>query len=563
MRLVNFSVTNFRSITKAHKVPVSDTTILIGRNNEGKSNLLMALNVGMALLKEHALRRNLIRRTILGRATSDRIYNWDRDFPISLQERKGRTETIIRLDFFLDENERAEFRREVGSNLNGELPITIKIGKDNAAKIEVSKKGKGSITLNRKSSQIANFIATKLVFNYIPAVRTDQEAISVVTKMLEQRLEVLEQDPEYLEALEKIKQLQQPLLEKLSENIKKPLERFLPDINDVIIEITERSRRTSFVRGIDIIVDDGTPTNLSLKGDGVKSLAALGLLKDRVKDDGASIIAIEEPESHLHPSAIHELNEVIQELGNENQVILTTHNPLFVDRGEVRTNIIVDGGKATQARSVKQIRDLLGIKASDNLVNASYVLVVEGQEDVVSLHALLSHYSDKLKRNLNNHLLIIEPIGGAGSLPYKLSLLKNSLCQYHCLLDNDTAGQQAFDRASSDGLLTNKGVTFTVCNGSPQAEFEDCLELNSYKEDVLNEFGVNLDCPEFRNNGKWSDRVRNAFLDQGKRWTESMEVDVKTTVSRSVVKNPAGALNEHKRNSIDALIGTLENLIKG
>lgn len=47
MELVNFSVTNFRSITKAHKVSVSDTTVLIGRNNEGKSNLLRALDVAM------------------------------------------------------------------------------------------------------------------------------------------------------------------------------------------------------------------------------------------------------------------------------------------------------------------------------------------------------------------------------------------------------------------------------------------------------------------------------------------------------------------------------------
>ena len=47
MQLVNFSVTNYRSITKAHKINLQNITVLVGRNNEGKSNILMALNVAM------------------------------------------------------------------------------------------------------------------------------------------------------------------------------------------------------------------------------------------------------------------------------------------------------------------------------------------------------------------------------------------------------------------------------------------------------------------------------------------------------------------------------------
>jgi putative ATP-dependent endonuclease of OLD family len=55
VRLVNFSVTNYRSITVAHKIGISDVTVLIGKNNEGKSNLLRALDVAMHLLQLHAL----------------------------------------------------------------------------------------------------------------------------------------------------------------------------------------------------------------------------------------------------------------------------------------------------------------------------------------------------------------------------------------------------------------------------------------------------------------------------------------------------------------------------
>ena len=565
MELVNFSVTNFRSITTAHKVSVSDTTILIGRNNEGKSNLLKALDVGMTLLQQHAMEarhgQRISRASHISRR-DERLYSWGRDFPINLQSRTSGTQTIIRLEFLLTEEEIIEFREKIKSNLNGTLPIIIKIGKDLIPTIEVSKKGKGSITLNSKSGRIAEFIARKIVFNYIPAVRTDQEALEVVSRMLGQRLRVLEDQPEFVEAEQTIKNLQQPILDSLSERIKEPLKEFLPSIQSVSIGVSDNIRRSSYRRDFEIIIDDGTPTNIEFKGDGVKSLAALGLLKDRVRSGGASIIAIEEPESHLHPAAIHQLNDVIKALGDENQVILTTHNPLFVDRNDIKSNVIVDNGKALPAKNIQQIRELLGIKASDNLTNASYVLVVEGEDDVISLKALLCELSEGLKKNINNHMLVLESIGGAGNLSYKLTLLKNSLCVYHCFLDNDDAGRQAYNAAEKDGLLSIKTNTFVTCDGSPNAEFEDCLNLNLYRQGVQQEFGVDLECPQFRNNGKWSDRVRASFLHQGKPWNDGVESRVKFFVANCVSQDPRDALNAHKRGSIDALVRNLEELVK-
>jgi AAA15 family ATPase/GTPase len=47
MRLGLFSVKNFRSITSAEKLPLGDFTVLVGPNNEGKSNILEALALGM------------------------------------------------------------------------------------------------------------------------------------------------------------------------------------------------------------------------------------------------------------------------------------------------------------------------------------------------------------------------------------------------------------------------------------------------------------------------------------------------------------------------------------
>ncbi len=51
MKLVEFSVTNYRSITVANKIKLHDCTVLVGKNNEGKSNLLNALNVAMMAVR--------------------------------------------------------------------------------------------------------------------------------------------------------------------------------------------------------------------------------------------------------------------------------------------------------------------------------------------------------------------------------------------------------------------------------------------------------------------------------------------------------------------------------
>jgi predicted ATPase len=562
VRLVNFSVSNFRSITTAHKVPISDTTILIGRNNEGKSNVLKALSFAMNALLEHAAREQhgrLVRRATYRR--DDGYYIWERDFPIALQGKKGAKQSIFRLEFELSEDKVDEFRKEINSNLNGTLPLEIRIGEDNKPLIKVSKKGRGSKTLNSKSGKIADFIGRRIFFNYIPAIRTDREVLSVISDMLSQELRVLKSDETYQKALATIDDLQKPVLEKLADRIKEPLSEFLPNIRKVRIDVTDDLLRTSSRRDFEVVVDDGTPTNIEFKGDGVKSLAALGLLKNRDSREGASVIAIEEPESHLHPAAIHQLNDIISALSDKNQVILTTHNPLFVDRLDIKSNIIIENGKATPSRSVRQIRDLLGIKASDNLINANYALVVEGEEDRIALYPLLSCLSPKIAKAIKSNLMVIETMDGAGNLPYKLSLLKQALCAYHVLLDNDKAGRQSFEKAMNAGLASLKTCTMTNCQGIPDSEFEDCIDSAVYQDGILQKYGVNLSGREFRGNKKWSERMKAVFMAQGKPWNNVVEKEVKTFVANGVASNPRNALHPHKRNSIDALVTALENLV--
>lgn len=274
-----------------------------------------------------------------------------------------------------------------------------------------------------------------------------------------------------------------------------------------------------------------------------------------------SVIAIEEPESHLHPEGARQLHETINALSANHQVVLTTHSPLFVNRSNLKENIIVDSGKATPVKKIKEIRDVLGTKVSDNLINAETVLIVEGEDDKIALEKILPQMNEGIKKAIQNGTLIIDDMGGAGNLPYKLSFYRNIQCKYHVLLDNDDAGRQAGQAAEMQGLLHTRNTTYTICNGSPNAEFEDCLAKNAYAEAIRSEFGVNLDVPLFRGNKKWSDRIADCFKSQGKQWNDSMEKRVKLCIAETLPSDPNAALNPHKRSSIDALVTALVLLL--
>ena len=558
MRLVSFSVTNFRSITDAHKIPIGDSTVLLGRNNEGKSNVLRALSIAMKALTSHAGDEPYVYRD----ARDSQAYSWRRDFPISLQSRTSGLDSIFRLEFELSSLETEEFRETIKSNLNGNLPIEVKFGKSNKAEINVRKQGPGGPALSAKSERVAKYIAAHIQFIYIPAVRTEDEAISVVQDMLSHELAKLERNAEYIAALQKIADLQQPILDKVSDSIQKSLTQFLPGIRGVTVKVPPSARRVALRSQCQIEIDDGSRTLLEYKGDGVKSLAALGLLKDKGITEGASIVAIEEPESHLHPGAMHSLREVIETLTSNNQVVLTTHCPLFVDRTSIGRNILIDRSTAKPARDIASIRSLLGVRASDNLVNASHVLVVEGAEDVVALLALLPSLSAAIAKALKQHQLVLEQIGGAGNLSYKLSTLANALCVTHVLLDNDESGKQAYAKAVADKTLRIADATFVNCKGMSLSEMEDTFDRAAYGAEVLEAFGVDLDDPAFRGNSKWSDRARACFEKQGKPWNDAMKMQVKAVVAEAISKKPGTALHPLKRSSIDALVVAIERKLE-
>jgi putative ATP-dependent endonuclease of OLD family len=311
-------------------------------------------------------------------------------------------------------------------------------------------------------------------------------------------------------------------------------------------------------------VDDGNPTELELKGDGVQSLAALSLIQHYSTSTAKAkefILAVEEPEAHLHPKAIHALREVIRDTSARQQVVVTTHSPLFVNRLETGRNIIVERTQARPASSVQELRTVLGVRTSDNLEGAEVILVVEGQEDETALRPLLATGSESLERALADGMLTIYPLHGGGNLNYALTQLRDSLAAVHAFLDADEAGHRAADAASAEGLLGDADRTFAIQPGAEESEFEDLVVPAAYREAVRDRFGVDVEVNlgrRGRSAGKWSRRMPLVFEACGERWESRMEGQLKAVVAECVARSPTTAIKPDCETVIGSLVAALD-----
>lgn len=552
MKLVSFTVNNYRSITSANKIAISDITILVGKNNEGKSNLLRAINISMIALRYY--------QDPLGIRRSRTLYDWETDYPVSLQKsNRKKKESEFTLEFELTSEEVLEFKNRYNHQLNGYLPIRISFGQDNRPELKVVKNGKGSKELNQKSRYICKYIAQNIEFNYIPAVRTEDDALREIRRQVMRELTSLENDKRYKDAVQTISSLQEPIMEGLEQVVKATLSNFLPNISDVSISFENRITMERY-RDVSIRINDGQDTDIQNKGDGVKSLVTLALLNNiHINDSGMSVVAIEEPEAHLHPEAINRLRDTIYSLSGKSQVIISTHNPLFVNREQVDKNIIVEDGVAKQANNIRDIRNVLGVKVSDNLYNAEVMLLVEGETDAISLKAILSDKSKKLNTAISTHRLSIMPMGGTGGLSYYLTMTNQLIGQAVVFIDSDEAAKQAIKKALDQHLINDKNYILCACDGMKNAEFEDAVAIDIYRQAVINEYSVDLNTGKMRNKSKiWSDKVQEVFNDCGKLWDKDVENKIKYVVASCVCKNVKNAIDETKCHVIDSLVSIIE-----
>lgn len=531
MKLSYVTIENYRSITDAYKIDMSNLTVLLGKNNEGKTNIIRAIKLGMSIIQDIEMfypKRRMLRRA---------CYDWHEDFPIALQNSKKITDkkTLIRFDFQLSEIESTELSKKIGSSINCALSIYICIRENNQISITVPKRGKNAKAISSKIIPISNFISENYLMQYIPAVRSEEDAFAAIIDLVESELSEIN-DEEYKKSLELIVEVQQAKLADLASRVEQPLKNFLPQIKDINLNLSTNflGYTSSFIgrRSICFDVDDGTLTSLRNKGDGVKSLTAIALLS-QVSTTKNRLVIIDEPENHLHPEAIRYINTVLTNLSKDNQVLISTHSPIFVNRNTISSNIIVEKGKAYPAKRVDNIRNVLGVLCSDNLIYSDYVVVVEGPTDKSLLIKMLKSDKDLFKA-LTNNIVTIHSIGGTHNLQSEIYSLQRYCCNYLVLVDYDKAGKDAIIQTKEKLSITDNSVRYFMKSNKKDTELEDLYNTEKYKDYLLSK-GIDISNNKFKNQTKkWSDRISDVAVCAGIDFSKELENELKQGIENII-----------------------------
>ena len=224
MKLTYFSIRDYRSIARAELKDLQTSSILIGPNNEGKSNVLQGLNACLTLLRtERPVRSGETLQLRYDRTTFD----WITDYPVPKQLTNTDGQSVFDLHFQLSDKELGSFREATGSKLNGELPIQLSFGSTPFASFKVLKQGPGGVALTKKPEPICRFISQTLDFAYIPAVRTADASLEVVQELVGRELRQLEKNEKYVRLQEELEALQRPVLDGLASKLRVNLQNFL------------------------------------------------------------------------------------------------------------------------------------------------------------------------------------------------------------------------------------------------------------------------------------------------------------------------------------------------
>lgn len=589
MKLVEFSVERYRSIIQKSTIKIKDKTVIIGPNNEGKSNVLRALVIALRILKIRSQFPQFGRRgnvsgeiVFLYLRRTGITFDWDNDYPHSLfenKEKKDHLEPIcFSLVFEINEKEKKELSNRLKKDFEKQLlTFTIEINgpyepleiNDDFEKVPFA-----------STSPAAKIISNSIEICYIDTVRTASTAYDSIKRLLMIETERLDESKQYQKHLNEILGLYRKKCRKISSKLTNSLKSFVPSIRQAKIELADYPNeldrffffddKDDDEQRVKVLINDGEDTQLRQKGSGIQSLIALALahtMSVNSTNIENFILAIEEPEAHLHPKAIHEIKKILFDIAKRNQLIITTHSPLLANLNDIESNIIVLGNTARPAYNIKDIRSTLGSTASDNLLFADNNILVEGESDERIIKKVLSILSPRIKDALEGGNLFVINCQGATKIPAFVSLTKSYICKFHIVLDNDAEGKRQRDNLLfADPELANSITLFSRYR-MKFSELEDLVDPTIYVDRLMGSFywtekDILLDVLRERNQA-WSERLLKFADDNGHPFLdESRDLILeKKIVADSVIENSLDAFCASGRNLFTTLARNIEKML--
>lgn len=449
MKLVELKLTNYRAYREETIISFEGLTVLVGRNDAGKSSVMDALN---SFFNDEGPDKD--DASVSGDASSVRIACVFSDLPRTLVLDEQHS-TSLADEYLLRQDGCLEICKTY--NLSGSKPktfVTAKAFHPTAPDYQDLLKLKNKELKDRfkklgidtpEVNQSINSELRKAIWSHASSLDLDDQEIDLasetgkaVWEQLQSQLPIFalfksdrastDQDEEAQDPLkaaikETIKAHEAALngvvgkvkaeLESVVEKTVKKIQEMHPDLaKEMNPQVKTKNWDSLF--SVSLTGDEGIPINK--RGSGTRRLVLLNFFRAKAEDASMSkgtgvIYGIEEPETSQHPNHQLMLLEAFQSLveGGQCQVILTTHTPTLarkVDRNCLRM-ITRNGGKpiilhGRDEDTLFAIKDTLGVLA-DHDIRA--FLGVEGKWDI--------HFLQRVSRTLATRDPSIPDLGRA------------------------------------------------------------------------------------------------------------------------------------------------------
>ena len=385
-------------------IEVRDNMVLIGPNGSGKTTVLLCLDMlfGMSnqrlygVLSEGFIRdesQPLIVEAALGNLDDDELAA----FPDEVDALNG-NELMVRLEAYADEDEISVARIFPNS---GAQKAPSKVQKETFGwTLLQAQSGIRDIRQGRRS----------IVDEAISEIDLGADE-GKVSDIVQQMTELLLQSSTLGAARESLaKQLSQTL----PFNLAKDDVEFIPGAavdDDLMSDVRLRVR------------EDGRMRLVHEHSDGTRALFAMGIYD--LLHKGANILAIDEPEAHLHPSSQRSLAKMLKS-GN-GQKVLVTHSPTIAGSFEPDEIVVIRlDGNAVQPKkgflsgdSGTLARWWIGRQLEP--LTAGAVIAVEGPSDRI----IVNRVSTVLGFDLDRHDVVVVETSGCGDMKVVESIFRD------------------------------------------------------------------------------------------------------------------------------------------
>lgn len=457
MRLTAVRVTNHSRLADL-SLEVREHLVLVGPNDVGKSSLLRCLDLllgasiaalyqriepGDFRLKDEPL---VVECDLADFSTDDEALFPDE---ITVDPTTGAKKLTIRLEVTLDITDTLHVERTAPDGGTGR-----QISRDQTASLHWAMLGATSMTRDLRDDR-RSVVDEILQAIDLGAEKADFESL---TTQLEQKLA----DSTVLTDLRA--ELAGQLTKALPEEIEQDSLSFVPRsaadadvLSDVRLQVTK----------------DGARRALSEQSDGTRALYAIALYD--LVSAAANIVAIDEPEVHLHPTSQRSLARLLQ--ASANQKILATHSADVVGAfpPECIASVRVGGTVVQPAANFLSNDERMVVRwwVRDKLepLTARRVVAVEGNSDRI----IVERASDLTDRSLDRLGISLIETGGAGDMGaiFKLFGKSGFDVPMSMLIDKDATSATANVLGIAEGDLESHAVK--VSDPDLEAEYVAAL----------------------------------------------------------------------------------------